>query len=594
MSLRPAPTSLVSTVALPTATWLPVALSSAMLSGAVLSGAFVAGCGGGETVDAAVPPDTSLDAAADDAHVEVPDAGRDAARPDGGPPTAVTFGAVGPIRGAAGRGGFRFGVATAATQIEETNMRTDWWAWTAPEAMGGLGRGTYVGDAVRGYQNAEADLALVEAMNLDSYRFSIEWARIEPERDVIDMEAVQHYRDLLVALRARGIRPMVTVHHFSNPLWVDDPRIDPTTCTPTAAQLCGWGHSGEEIVAEIEEHAALLAEYYGDLVDEWGTINEPVNYLFAAYGAGQFPPGRAWALNSMTQPLFLRIVQTFLDAHAAMYRAIHDNDTVDADDADGVTASVGVPLSVANWVPARGGAPSADPADVAAAERFVYVYHYLLPDALLDGTWDPDLDPVTDDAEARPEWAGTLDWLGVQYYFRAGVTSRPALLTLLGGTPCVPPLDGGACLDELADPTFYVPAMRYESYAPGFYDVVMGFHERYGARGLPLLATEAGIATEVGARRAENVVRILEQISRLLDAGVDFRGYYHWSLMDNFEWAEGYEPAFGLYHVDRATAGYDRIPTLGATVYGEIAGGRGLTEAHRTTYGGLGPMTPEP
>jgi beta-glucosidase len=88
------------------------------------------------------------------------------------------------------------------------------------------------------------------------------------------------------------------------------------------------------------------------------------------------------------------------------------------------------------------------------------------------------------------------------------------------------------------------------------------------------------------------VVRLLEQIGNLRAAGVDFRGYYHWSLIDNFEWAEGYGPHFGLYRVDRE-AGYTRTPTLGATVYGEIAGGRGLTEAHRRMYGGLGPMTPE-
>jgi beta-glucosidase len=389
--------------------------------------------------DAHIAPDAAVP---DDAATPMEDAGRDAARPDGGPPTPVTFGALGPIAGRAGLGGFRFGAATAATQIEETNERTDWWAWTAPSSEGGLGRGEFVGEAVRGYANAEADVALLTETNLESYRFSIEWARIEPERDVIDMDEVRHYRDLLVALRAAGIRPLVTIHHFSNPLWVDDPRVaDPSMCTETATQLCGWGHSGPALVEELREHAAFLAEQYGDLVDEWGTINEPVNYLFAAYGAGQFPPGRSWALADA--PLFLETVKTFVDAHAAMYRAIRENDTVDADDADGVTASVGLPLSVANWVPTRGGRPSTDPADVAAAERLVFVYHYLIPDALLDGRWDPDLDPRTDDVESHPEWMGTIDWLGVQYYFRAGVTSRPALLSLLGATPCVPPLDAG-------------------------------------------------------------------------------------------------------------------------------------------------------
>ncbi|MBX7196733.1 MAG: family 1 glycosylhydrolase [Sandaracinaceae bacterium] len=555
---------------------------------ALLAPLVIAGCPAPEpTPDAATPLDALV---TDDAFTPSDDAGRDAARPDGGPATEMTFGAVGPISGAAGEDGFRFGVATAATQIEETNERTDWWAWTAPTTSGGLAHGEYVGEAVRGYANAEADVALLTEMHLDAYRFSIEWARIEPERDVIDMDEVQHYRDLLVALRAAGIRPMITVHHFSNPLWADDPRIDPTTCTETATQLCGWGHSGPALVAELAEHAAFLADQFGDLVDEWGTINEPVNYLFAAYGAGQFPPGRNWAIAN--QPLFLQVVHTFVDAHVAAYRAIHEHDTVDADDADGMTASVGVPLSVANWVPTRGGLPSTNADDVAAAERLVYVYHYLLPDALLEGRWDPDLDPATDDTEPHPEWMGTLDWLGVQYYFRAGVTARPALLSILGATPCVPPLDAGACLDELADPTFYVPEMRYESYAPGFYDVVMGFHERYAARGLPILATEAGIATNVGARRAENVVRILEQIGRLREAGVDFRGYYHWSMMDNFEWAEGYGPRFGLYTVDREH-GFTRTATAGATVYGEIAQGRALTVSHRTTYGGLGPMTPE-
>ena len=475
-----------------------------------------------EPPDAAATPDT----AELDAFSEPLDAGSDAPRPDGGPSTPISFGAFGPITGAAGRGSFRFGAATAATQIEETNERTDWFAWTAPTSEGGLGRGEFVGEAVRGHANAVADIALLEQTELDAYRFSIEWARIEPQRDVIDMAEVEHYRALLVALRARGIRPMVTIHHFSNPLWVDDPRIDAATCTETATQLCGWGHSGPAIVDEMREHAALLAREYGGLVDEWGTINEPVNYIFAAYGAGQFPPGRTWALTD--QPLFRRTVETFVEAHVAMYRALHEFDTLDADDADGIEASVGLPLSVANWVPARAGRPSSNPEDLRAVERLTYVYHYLLPQSLLDGTWDPDLDPATDNAEPRPTWGGTIDWLGVQYYFRAGVTGRPAILTLLNLTLCVPPLDNGACLDEPADPTFVVPAMRYEFYAPGFYDVVMGFHERFGTRNLPILATEAGIATNVGARRAENVVRMLEQIGRLRDAGVDFRGYYHW------------------------------------------------------------------
>ena len=109
---------------------------------------------------------------------------------------------------------------------------------------------------------------------------------------------------------------------------------------------------------------------------------------------------------------------------------------------------------------------------------------------------------------------------------------------------------------------------------------------------LPLTVTEWGLATEVGRRRAEHVVRSLEQIARARDEGVDVRGYYHWSHYDNFEWSEGFGPRFGLYSVDRATL--ERTATEGATMLGEIAGARQLSATTRETYGGLGPMTPEP
>ncbi len=104
-----------------------------------------------------------------------PDTGTDAFRPprDAGPADPVTFGTLGPLSTAAGLGSFRFGVATAAAQIEDQNTRTDWYAWTSPESAGGLGNGTFVGDAVRGYTNAVADVALLEALRVDSYRFGI-------------------------------------------------------------------------------------------------------------------------------------------------------------------------------------------------------------------------------------------------------------------------------------------------------------------------------------------------------------------------------------------------------------------------------------
>lgn len=500
---------------------------------------------------------------------------------DGGA-SSIAFGSAGPLIGEAGRGGFRFGVATAATQIEDMNPHTDWYAWTRPIADGGLGHGTFVGDAVRGYSQLDDDLALIAGLGVDSYRFSIEWARVEPVKDQIDEAAIAHYRAQLEAMTAMGIRPVVTLHHFSNPQWI----ADPAGCAggPSDTNLCGFGSpGGAQIVAQMAEHAALIAERFGDLVDDWGTLNEPVNYLLAAYGIAQYPPGRFGVAAIETD--FIPAVRDYLSAHAAMYHAIKAHDTVDAD-GDGVAAAVGMSLSVADWEPSRDHEPSTNPEDLAARDRLVYVFHYLVADSVQNGTFDPDLDGTAD--EPHPEWAHTLDWLGVQYYFRSGVTGATALLPLVDLTPCFGGFDSGACL-RAPDPTYCVPRMGYEGWTDGIHDILVGFHDRYPA--LPLVVTEAGIATDTGVRRAENVVRTLESIARARDAGVDVRGYYHWSLTDNFEWTEGFGPHFGLFQVDYST--YARTASEGATVLGDIAKARQLTGAQRDRYGGTGPMTPD-
>lgn len=534
----------------------------------------VAGCDDGSPVDAGM------------------DGGVDAGpAPDAGPADPIVFGAIGSLTSSDGADGFRFGAASAATQIEDMNEHTDWYAWSQPPPEG-LGRGTDpIGDAVRGFSLAQTDVDLIAAMNLDAYRFSVEWARVEPMRDQVDTTALDAYSAFVDALVAANVRPMVTLHHFSNPTWVDDPRrvADGDDCAagPTDAFLCGWGHpvGGELIGDELAEHACEVATRLGDRVDEWGTFNEPVNYLFASYGAGQFPPGRQLLFTDFDA--FMGVVRNVLRAHALMVEAIRTCDTIDAD-GDGRAADVGLTLSVVDWVPARTAMPSTRDADVQAAQRMRYVYHQLVVDALTEGTLDVDADGTGD--EAHPEWQDTLDWLGVQYYSRLGVTAAPALLPVIRVTPCISPLgEGTACIPP-ADPTHWVPEMRYEYYEPGLSTILVEYAERYP--GLPLVVTEAGIATDVGRRRAENVVRTLEQIQVARDRGADVRGYYHWSLIDNFEWAEGYGPHFGLYRVDR-TGSYPRTATEGATVLGEIAAGRTVTMAHRETYGGLGPMTPE-
>ncbi len=505
-------------------------------------------------------------------------------------PDPLHVGAMASLTQPAGRGGFRFGAATAAAQIEDGLAHSDWHFWTLPEAQGGMGQGTPVGEAVQGATRALADVGLITAMHLDAYRFSIDWSRIEPERGVISEEGLAHYDALIDALVAAGVRPMVTLHHFSSPIWVHDFRQPPCAADalPDDTNLCGWGHpqGADEIVRSFGDFAALVAERYGDRVDEWCVLNEPVNYLMAAYGVGYFPPGENLLFAT---PDLVAVYRNYLRAYVAAYDAIKAHDGVDAT-GDGRAADVGLSLSIADWVPARGNRRSDHPDDVAAAEAVRYIYHDLIVQSLLDGTFDPDLDGSA--AEAWPEWRGKLDWLGLQYYFRAGVSGQLPLIPPIKGTLCFGDFDFGACIPP-ADPSHYVPSMAYEFWVPGLIDVLRDYAVRYPE--LPLVITESGIATEVGERRAEAVVRVLEALHQVIQEGVDVRGYYHWSLLDNFEWAEGFHPRFGLYRVDTdgVSGSYDRQPTLGAEVLGAIAQRRGVSAEDRAAFGGNGPMHPE-
>ncbi|MFJ5779717.1 glycoside hydrolase family 1 protein [Streptomyces sp. NPDC093094] len=496
-----------------------------------------------------------------------------------------TFARTGSLTAPKGKGSFRFGVSSSATQIEDLNPNTDWYKWTQP-APDGMGRSPFVGDGVKGYSKAIEDVDLLDDLNVDSYRFSIEWARVEPRRNQIDEAALDHYSDQIDALLARGIRPMIVIHHFANPVWADNPEDAGCANGPSDTNLCGLDHpqGGPLVVKEMAEHAKLLAERFGDRVDEWATVNEPMVYMLFSHAFGAGPPGKA-NLPTNFSTKFAPAIRQYINAHAAMYKAVKRYDRVDAD-GDGRASAIGLTASVKQYIAVRDGKISTEPRDIAARDRFRYFFELNFLNSLKNGSFDADFDGTAD--EAHPEWKGTMDWLGIQLYDRTGVTdpggAAPSLpvidVNVCGAAPCLP----------LLDPSYFVPAMGYESDPDGLYPVLKDFAARFP--GVPLVVSESGIASESGKRRAEFTVRALQQIERVRAEGVDVRGYYHWSLMDNFEWLMGYSARFGLYRVDRTTM--ERIPTEAATVYSEIARTRSLTPAVRAAYGGSGPLTPEP
>jgi beta-glucosidase len=512
------------------------------------------------------------------------------------PPTGIGFGQMGPIAGPSGVGSFTFGAATAAAQIEEPVPESDWFIFTSPEPQG-LGIGTDINRGVEGYSRALDDIALIEELGLDAYRFNVSWSRLEPQRDQINQEAVDHYRALLEALVSRGIKPMVTIHHFSSPNWIDDVKRRQTCADagiePSDTDLCGWAESGaQEVAEELGELAALLAAEYGDLVDEWCTLNEPVNYILASYGSNTFPPGRGNLLGLASEAgvnELLTTLENYVEGHVQVYDAIKANDTVDAD-GDGINALVGFSLNVNDWSPARDGVLSDNPEDITAADNVWYLYHYLFVDALIDGQFDRNLNRMAEANEAHSDWAGKLDWLGVQYYARFGVTGKIKAIPAIQGLPCVEglPLTEGCLVVE--DQSKCVPDMGYEYYEPGVYKILKDFSNRWPQ--LPMTISESGLATDTGARRSEHIARSLEQIARARDEGVDIRGYYHWSLIDNFEWALGWKPRFGLYSVNAGEGEYTRTKTEGAQTFQDIIAIRRLTDEMLETLGGTGPMSP--
>ncbi|MGM0578580.1 MAG: glycoside hydrolase family 1 protein [Myxococcota bacterium] len=476
--------------------------------------------------------------------------------------------------------GFHLGAATAAHQVEggQTNNWT-WWE-TLPAFSDFVDESS--GQAADHWNRYEEDLDLLAGMGLDTYRMSIEWSRVEPERDQEDAEAVAHYGDVFAAMEARGIRPSVTLHHFTEPQWLADLTVveepfNETFCPdgPTEGDLCSWLSPGT--VDEFAEYCGRMAEVYGDRVDEWWTLNEAPGVWTGGFVTGDFPPGlSAWSWEEV-EAHSLPALRNLMAGHAACYRAVHDEDTVDAD-GDGVAARVGLTVGTGNARPAD----PENPDDVAAAEQATYVASHLVLDAVAEGRLDADFD--ADPEEQHPEWAGTLDLIGLQYYASTtvvGVSVHPLLL----GTPCVaiegftrllkdrgcpgPPTDEFP-FDDAGDGEIY--GRQHDP--DGLAEVLGGLHARYPDT--PIVVTEHGYAND-DAMRANSILRHLRAASEAVEAGVPLEGYYHWSLLDNFEWGRGFDVRFGLVEVD-FEGDLSRTLTVAADVYRAVAEAGGIPE----------------
>jgi len=412
---------------------------------------------------------------------------------------------------------FLWGAGTSAHQVEGGNDRNDWWDWE--QVPGRIRNGDRSGAACRHWERYEDDLDILRSLGLDSYRFSIEWSRIEPDPGRYDDAAIDHYRRVLLACRARGITPMVTLHHFTNPRWF--------------SALGGW--ELERNLPHFARFARLAGERYGDLVDFWITINEPEVLGLHGYDDGTWPPG------VKDRSRALHVIANLLEAHGLASAALRETDRVDADQ-DGAPALIGVAKHWALLEPLRAWSPL-EHISVAIQHR---VFNVALARALRGDPIDlsvPGARPVRRRVDAL---RGSSDFLGVNYYTRW-------MVNLIGKEP------------RVARPGSEQSDLGWEFYPEGLERALV----ECAAFGLPLYVTENGIADASDRLRPAFIRESLAALDRARARGADVRGYLHWSLLDNFEWNDGYHGRFGLCAVDFGKADRPRAPRPSAHVYAQ-------------------------
>lgn len=420
--------------------------------------------------------------------------------------------------------GFWWGAATSAHQVEGGNRRNDWWRFE--QRPGATRDGRTSGDACLHYQRFDEDWALAAADGHRMHRLSLEWSRIEPEPGRFDAAAIAHYHAVLGALRRRGLTPLVTLHHFTNPLWIAD--------------RGGW--ENPETIACFVAFARFCAREFGGEVDWWCTVNEPEVLAFRGWSEGIWPPGKH------DDSLALLVIANQLEAHGRAYRAIHEADRADAD-GDGRAAIVGLAKHWVGLVPDR----AWHPLDLARAWFEDRVFNHAVLEAPRTGRITLSI-PGAGSVSRRVEGlAGSLDYLGLNVYTRWRVRAT-------GATPHV--ASRGAALTDLGweiAPRILEPALAAAA-----------------ASAVPILITEHGFADAHDAFRPRALVESLLHLGHAIEGGASVIGYLHWSLLDNFEWNDGYLGRFGLYAVDFDDPARPRRPRRSARIFARIARENGI------------------
>ncbi|MDB5284323.1 MAG: glycosyl hydrolase family 1 [Bacteroidota bacterium] len=415
--------------------------------------------------------------------------------------------------------GFQWGTATAAHQVEGGHTNNNWYWWESQKDENGkprIANNEKSGLAVDHWNRYPEDIHLMNDLGVNSYRFSLSWSKIMPGPNKFDTAAIQHYSDVIDSLKSNNIRPMITLHHFEEPLWF----------------MQKGGFEQEENIRYYLAFVQKVFEAFGDRVEYWCTFNEINVYTSGAYMSGDFPPGKKDSRLAGT------VLMNILKSHVKAYRLIKELP-------HGNQAKVGIvknifffdPKNRLNALDWLGAYFANDNFNNSSLDFFeTGEYRFVVP-------FEANVSYLDTNAPK------TLDFIGLNFYSHYSTT-----LNLVNHDKMFSPVEG----EEMSD------MEDYTLYPEGIYRAI----KRMSKLKVPIIITENGIADAKDDRRGKFIQRSLFAVSEAIKDGYDVRGYYYWSLMDNFEWNLGYSKKFGLYDVDLKTQ--KRTLREGSKKYEEI------------------------
>ena len=402
--------------------------------------------------------------------------------------------------------GFLWGTASAAHQVEGDNGNCDWWEWE--QQPGRIANGDTSAIACDQYHRYREDFRLLRELNQNAHRLSVEWSRIEPSEGEFDSRQIRHYRDVLGELREQGIEPMVTLHHFTSPLWF--------------IRKGGW--TDREAARAFLPFVNRVVDELGDLVGMWCTLNEPNIYAANGWITGEFPPGHRGDLVA-----FYKVTANMRRAHELAYAAIKKRRP---------NALVGLSHHKFLFIPASS----------TRRDRWAAGTAQMVVDR-----WAVAPGQLRRVVEASSDFIGIAHYWGQMCAFDPRRSKEQFIRRY--NVPGVPVTEMGWS----ADPRW----MR---------QVLLELKPL----GKPVFITENGLASNDDEWRQRYIREILENVRLAISDGVDVRGYFHWTNLDNFEWARGYSARFGLIAVDRKSL--ERTIKPSGRLYGRIAAANALPE----------------